>query len=289
MLKVVHLILAHNRPQQLHRLINELLIGEDVVFVHLDKKANLSDFSFLQNTRNVFLISKNYKVNWGGFNLVKAIISSIQQIQSSKLDYDFLNILSGQDYPLKPITQFHAFLEDNTQTSFLEVHLPGHPWLEGLRPRLNDYHMTDFTFRGSTLLEGLMTKVLPRRKLPADLCLVGHSCWMTITREAVQYLNEYLTKNSKILKRFEFTWGADEIFIQSILYSSPLKSKIKTNNNLRYIDWSEQQPSPKTLTMVDRFALTSTSSFFGRKFDENVDSSILDYIDCELLRRNNES
>jgi hypothetical protein len=91
-----------------------------------------------------------------------------------------------------------------------------------------------------------------------------------------------LEKNPDIKRFFAYTWGSDEVAFQSILYSSKFKEQM-INNNLRYIDWSLGGASPKVLTMNEVEALSSSGKFFGRKFDTEIDSQILDWIDTNLL------
>jgi hypothetical protein len=56
------------------------------------------------------------------------------------------------------------------------------------------------------------------------------------------------------------------------------------NNNLRYIDWSENQSSPKTITVKDKEKLMESNAFFARKFDMNIDADILDFLDNKSLK-----
>ena len=63
-----------------------------------------------------------------------------------------------------------------------------------------------------------------------------------------------------------------------MIYNSDYRSDM-VNDNLRYIDWSEGKPSPKTLTIEDADKLTNSGKLFGRKFNSKVDSKILDYLD----------
>jgi hypothetical protein len=55
------------------------------------------------------------------------------------------------------------------------------------------------------------------------------------------------------------------------------------NNNLRFIDWSKGGSSPKTLTMQDIDQISRSGKFFERKFDESIDSNVLEWIDTNLL------
>jgi len=277
-MKVAHIILVHNKPLQLKKLLKSLEHADCKAFVHLDRKCNFQDFAFLEKHSFVELISDRQNVTWGGFSIVKAIMASIRQIVKSPVKYDYINLISGQDYPLKSPEAFMSFLEKNPGKVFMEYHLPGHSWLEDAKERLSLYHLTDFKFKGSTRLERVINFLLPEQKMPKGFVFIGHSGWFTLDWASAAYVVDYFENNKSFIWKFKWSWGSDEILIQSILYNSPHQHKM-VNNNLRYIDWSEGKVSPKILTMADREKLKTTDCFFGRKFDMNIDESILNYID----------
>ena len=286
-MKVAHIILVHNKPLQLNRLLKSLEHENCKAFVHLDLKCNPVDFAFLKENPFVELVNDRQNVTWGGFSIVKAIMASIQQVIKSPLKFDYINLISGQDYPLKSPSAFLTFLEKNPAKVFMEFHLPGHPWLEEAKTKLSQYHLTDYKFKGSTRLERLINFILPRPKMPADFVFVGFSGWFTLERASAVYVVDYFSTHKKFIDKFKWTWGSDEILIQSIVYNSPFKDRM-INDNLRYIDWSEGKASPKTLTMADQENLMATECFFGRKFDMNIDESILDYLDQGLQSEKND-
>ncbi|MEJ5961710.1 beta-1,6-N-acetylglucosaminyltransferase [Pedobacter immunditicola] len=286
-MKVAHIILVHHQPIQLKRLLLRLEHANCKAFVHLDSKCNLKDFAFLETHSFVELISDRQNVTWGGFSIVKAIMASIKQIIKSTMKYDYINLISGQDYALKSSETFMSFLEDNPRKIFMEYHLPGHPWLEEAKKRFSHYHFTDFNFKGKTRLEKVINFFFRPQKMPADFVFIGHSGWFTLDWESAVYVVDYFANNKSVIWKFKWSWGADEILIQSILYNSPYQYKL-VNNNLRYIDWSEGKVSPKILTMADQPKLMTTDCFFGRKFDINVDESILNYIDQAIHNEAND-
>jgi hypothetical protein len=51
------------------------------------------------------------------------------------------------------------------------------------------------------------------------------------------------------------------------------------NDNLRFIDFSENKSEPKTFTIEDAERLIKSGKLFGRKFNASIDSKILDYLD----------
>jgi len=82
-----------------------------------------------------------------------------------------------------------------------------------------------------------------------------------------------LQKNKNVKRFFQFTWGSDEIIFQTILYNSIYREDM-VNDNLRYIDWSAGQASPKTFTIEDAPTLLNSGKLFARKFNQNTDNTI---------------
>lgn len=91
-----------------------------------------------------------------------------------------------------------------------------------------------------------------------------------------------MEEHPEFVRFFNLTWAPDEIVFQTILFASPFKSQM-VNDNMRYIDWSGGGASPKTLNMDDRDAIAHSGKLFARKFNQDTDANILDWIDQELL------
>ncbi len=276
-MKVAHLILAHAQPQQLARLINSLQHPDADFYIHLDKKTDIRPFQALIHGKNVFFVKQRVKVRWGAYSIVQATLNGFEDILASGVAYQYVNLLSGQDYPLKKTADIHAFFEVNYPTQYMEFVSVQNDWQEAI-PRISRYHLVNFDIPWKFKIEEWINKVLPDRKMPKQLVVVGRSQWFTITLDAVRYIVDYLEKNPRLVRFFKFTWGVDEIIFQTILYNSDLKTTM-VNENLRYIDWSEGKSSPKTLTMVDKETLENCGKFFARKFNVEVDKEILNYLD----------
>ncbi len=108
-MKIAHLILAHNNPGQLESLVKSLAYKDDAVYIHLDKKTDFSQFARLAGLPNVLFIKQRVKVSWGACNIVTATINGFKEILASGVAYDYLNLLSGADYPLQPLSPFFFF------------------------------------------------------------------------------------------------------------------------------------------------------------------------------------
>lgn len=275
---LAYLILAHNNPSQLKRLVQKLSSSQTDIYIHIDAKAKLADFMPIAALPNVYFVTKREKVYWGAYSIVQATVNGFEQIIASSKAYDYITLLSGQDYPLKSNTAIQNFFKANEGKAFMEFYLVNDVWQEAI-PRLNKYYLTNYPFAGSTKLEMLLNKLLPKRLPPKDLVFVGRSQWFSITLAQAKYIVTTLATNHKLRRYFSFTWGSDEFVFQTLLYNSPFKEQM-VNDNLRYIDWSQGGASPKTLTMTDASTLLSTNKLYARKFNEATDVEILNTIDA---------
>jgi hypothetical protein len=279
-MKIAHLILAHNNPKQLARLIGRLKHPDADIYIHLDQKVSVGPFLDILKTPQVYFISNRKKVYWGSYSIVQATINGFEEILAANKGYAYINLLSGNDYPIKSVSQIHQFFSDNPGRIYMEYLTEDSDWWQSIKTRVTQYHLTDFHFPGSYHLQTFLNKTLPERKAPNALIFAGRSQWLTITSDSAQYVVDYLHNNPQVRRFFRFSWGADEIAIQTILYNSPFKNKI-VNNNYRYIDWSEQKASPKTLTMSDADKLLNSPCLYARKFDP-AQPEIMDHLDKVL-------
>ncbi|WP_428657803.1 beta-1,6-N-acetylglucosaminyltransferase [Runella sp.] len=276
-MKVAHLILAHAQPLQLARLINSLQHPEADFYIHLDQKADIAPFLEAVQGKNVFFVKQRVKVRWGAYSMVQATLNGFEDILASGVAYQYVNLLSGQDYPLQKPTKIHSFLDANYPKQYMEFFSVEKEWKEAI-PRLTRYHLVNFDIPLKFKIEEWINKILPDRKMPNHWVAVGRSQWFTITLDAVRYIVDHLKKNPQLVRFFKLTWGVDELIFQTVLYNSALKPSM-VNENLRYIDWSEGKSSPKTLTIEDKTTLSDCGKFFARKFNSEVDEGILNHLD----------
>lgn len=276
-MKIAHLILTHQSPKQLQRLVSSLEHPEAYFFIHLDLKADLNAFKSPFKPDRVVFIKDRVDVKWGTYSMVKATLNGFNEILSFPVDFDFVNLLSGQDYPLKSTSSFHNFLEQNKDFSFMHYWFIKTDWPD-VHSRIFEYHFDDFDFIGKFKIASVLNSLLPKRKLPYGLEPVGRSQWFTVNMVHLKYMMQYVENHPAYIKYFRLTWGCDEFFFQTILYNSIYKDQI-VNNNLRYIDWSEGNDSPKTLELSDLESLKQSKDFFARKFDEIKSANLLKEID----------
>lgn len=286
-MKLAALILMHRYPAQAEKLIDSLTEGNIDVFVHIDARAEklFAELSAkYANKRNVIFLKKRYKVYWGSFNQIKATLELL--LTAKKLGhYDYYSLLSGQDLPVKPLKEFHRYLEKNKGKEFLHWYkLPDHTnhskyggmdrmelyWLD-VKPKFGYVYA-----KANDIVQKFQRRFKWFRKTP--LQLYAGANWFTLTESAVNYITGYIEKNTWFLKMFRYTSCADEIFVQTLLLNSPLKEHI-VNDCLRYIDWKSGPEYPRVLREedYDKF-VRAENKFFGRKFDETIDEAVIEKV-----------
>lgn len=276
-MKIAHLILVHSDPEQLERLIDRLQHENSYFFIHIDGKVNSEIFKRVLTKDRVFTVIERVKVKWGAYSIVQATINGFDSIIRADLGIEYINLLSGSDYPIKNINRFNEYLNIHAGQNFMEYYSVNEEWKEAIT-RLTEYHLTNYTFPGKYFIQKWLNRLLPIRKIPKGMVAVGRSQWFTITIDAAKYILDYLKTNPDVSAFFKLTWAPDEIIFHTILFNSVFKDEM-VNNNLRYIDWSAGKASPKTLNFDDKNNLLDSSAFFARKFDMKTQGEILDYLD----------
>lgn len=284
-MRVVYLILAHKLPEQLTRLITVLNSSSSHFFIHFDDRAETAfqeTKQRLASYSNVDFVTPRSRCRWGQFSIVQATLTSLKTLAASKIDYDYAFLLSGQDYPIKPLCQINSFLEKNRGNQFMDWFPLDQPnqWTEQTGPyqamrRIQHWH---FAYRSRWLH-------LPiRRELPDNLLPYGGSQWWTLSSDCVQWLTQFIQTNPRVIRFFQNTFIPDELFFQTIVLNSPFKEKV-INNTLRYVDFTRANPTPPAVLMKDDFEFlsTGTDALFARKFDSTRDQEILDLIDQAIL------
>src|SRR5690606_9663107 len=94
--------------------------------------------------------------------------------------YDFINLMSGSDYPLTEPSVVDHFLNGHPQKTFIEFYRQGSTWWERARTRTEKIHLTNYRFKGKYLLQHVINTFPFRRKAPMGLELVGSSQWFTM-------------------------------------------------------------------------------------------------------------
>jgi hypothetical protein len=286
-MKIAHLILTHKKdPAQLERLIHALDHPSCDLFIHVDKKTPIDSFVHLTKKPNIFLVANRVPVFWAGYGTVQATLNGFREILA-RGKYQYINVLSGQDFPLRSAGQFVGFLQQKRSTEFITCESIDGAWRSAAR-RIREYHLINWKIPGKFKIERIVNRILPKRKFPLDYAIVGRSNWFTISSEAVTYILDFLEKNPAVVRYFKYCWGADEFIFATVLYNSPFRNHIE--ENLTFVDWTDRTDGhPRVLGQEDFHTLRSSTKFFARKFDAGHDKEIIHLLENWITEHQTDS
>ncbi|MFC0513364.1 beta-1,6-N-acetylglucosaminyltransferase [Mucilaginibacter angelicae] len=266
MIQVVYCLLVHKNPSQVERLISRLSDGAAHFVVHVDKKADLNDFSFLNKNENVHVIADAVVSNWGQFGLIEATLRLITYVHRSVRNYDRVVLLSGQDYPIKANSYIREFFQKHPDRIFMEYfEIPCIQWNNGGIDRFPYF-----------------------QSVRNVLKICGGSQWWSMPAFAVDFLIGTNDDLSILDDYFKKVVIPEESYFQTVLFNSN-HDKILSNlrsESLHYIKWSGNSAHPDLLTSAHFENMRQSAALFARKFDTGFDSGILDLIDNKLLLNN---
>ena len=273
------LIVTYTAAELTVRMIKKLDNGDFDFYIHLDKKVDINTHSELFDMPNVFFVKDRIDVKWAGYTVVEASFNGLREIAASGKKYEFINLLSGQDYPLKSADHISNFLSKQVGRQLIKHWDFETEWEEAFA-RIHKYHFTDKKFKGRYLLQRIINSLV-KRKPPTNLRFYGtSSTFWTLSPECAFYVMHFVESDPKLERFLKYTWGSDEFVFQTVIMNSHWKSQV-LNNNFRYIDWSGGGSHPKLLTTDDFEAISATDNILGRKFNMSVDAHVLDMIDEE--------
>ncbi|HEV3414251.1 MAG TPA: beta-1,6-N-acetylglucosaminyltransferase, partial [Puia sp.] len=276
-MKIAHLILTHKNPAQLERLLTSLDHPNFDFYIHLDRKTPIQPFEYLASRPNTTLLQNRAAVYWADFGTIQATLNGFHEIPIDK--YDYINVISGQDFPLKTADYIHTYIAQRKGSEFITCESIEGPWKQAAR-RVQTYSLINWRFPGRFRLEKLINFILPTpRKFPIpDHRIVGRANWFTLTPDAIRYSLGYLDQHPELIRFYKLVWGADEFIFSTILYNSPFRAKIV--DNLVYVDWPENHHGHPSILQAGHLpALQATDKLFGRKFDMNIDSTIFQLLE----------
>ncbi len=274
---IAHLILTHKNPDQVERLIKALDHPQASFYVHVDAKADITPFQKLVSDK-VKLVNNRASVHWAAWGTIQATLNGFAEILDSKVDY--INVISGQDFPLQSPQKLHQFLGEHKGSEYITCERLADQWTEAQR-RVKKYHFVNWNIPGKFRLSKIVSALLPERTFPYPYEIVGRSNWFTITSEAAQYILNFYHREKKYNAFFKMSWGADELYFATILYNSDFKKSIK--EHLVYVDWRGQsQGHPRVLTIKDLTDIQKSDKFFARKIEMGQDEGLIEALEASL-------
>lgn len=272
--------MAHQHFDQLVEL-TELLSKKFNVYIHIDRNANINPATIDQlNQLTAAPVIQTQAVHWGGYSIAQAAID-LMNLALKDSDNTYFHLISGEDWPLKPLDQIYNFYENNDKIYMnywrmldkIKTHEPQIWWVKY-------YFHYDHMNRRSTFgkiyhrlllaVSGMLRiNKLKKYQLDEDQMYAGQN-WVDIPRDALEYALKYYHEHPTLKTVFKSSFCPDEMWLQTVLCNSNYRSKIDKNIH-RYIIVRKPDQlhgiKPTVLTLKSDYdTIKQNNAFFGRKF-----------------------
>ncbi len=277
MIKLGFILLAHNEPANLLRLISRLIVKDELVVVHWDKKNPLDLPALAKETLTASVLQRvryaeRVAVDWGRWSVVEATLAGLETLESSGEDFDYVVLLSGSDYLIKPIGGLKNFLAQGNGKEYIECVDPDvDPWVvQGLvKERFLHHHWFSWRDQRALFEWTLHTqkKLGLKRKVPDNLKPHFGSQWWALTWPTLKQVLA-MSRRRHIRRFFKTTWVPDELFFQTLVAAVVGKENI-TGSGLTFYHFAHE--GRPLVFYNDHFDfLVKQDYFFARKLSPHA-------------------
>jgi hypothetical protein len=248
----------------------------------------------------------------GRFGVIDGLISAFRWLEKQPRPYDWVVVLSGQDYPIRPLAELETELEKATHDGYfhhfeaLNEAAAAAPPMFWPQREVDDRYQFEYAVlkEHSTALERFLLKVprllsertqnyrfhtgyglmfgkrLKQTPFSREFKLYGGSYWLTINRKAVRSVLSFCDERPDIVNYFRGVIVPEEAFLQTVLANDPAL-RLSTRE-LRYMEFDQRYGHPREFAMADLPRVFASGCFFARKFDMRRNPEVLDAIDASI-------
>lgn len=281
-----YLIIAHNEPEILKRLVGALDDERNDIYVHIDRKAPFDGRDIKTRKAGLFILPCRIDARWGDFSLVEVELALFGAAHM-KGSYAYYHLLSGVDLPIKSQDYIHAYCQAHAGTEF--IGFAQNATEEELNWRSRHYFLFSRNFNSRNPAKRLLRKmfVLAQdlvgcRRIDCDVKKGAQ--WCSVTHEFVGYL---LYREDYLRRHFSHTYCPDELVMQTLCWNSAFRERVFSLSDefagcKRYIKWVDGKLQP--LSPGDLDDMRHSDRWFARKFNHS-DLCFLDDVLSECTKR----
>jgi hypothetical protein len=268
-----YLVLAHEDVDMLNILTNRL-INTGFVYIHIDRKSPITIEQVVQHPK--VKVTKQIKVNWGGFSIVEATRLLADQALSDGSTR--LTLLSGVSYPIVSDSKLEEFAKSSVEyvdAGEVDITTLTKAFRRRFTTRHFSFHLKQNLYgriirRISREFWAMMPRIDPEQELGKVKLTLG-SQWWSVRSETYTEALELLTNDPKIEKYFQDIECADESFFGTIFHNVTQAHLLRGTT---FVKWGGRG-RPQSLERAD-IQLQSDQFFFVRKLSFKSYISLFD-------------
>lgn len=312
---IAYLVLSHTHPELVGRLADRLLRSDEECHVIVDHEASGPALEpWLRPQSRLEIRASERPGGWGGYGLVSAVVDALAAIRSD-LDPDWVVLLSGQDYPVRPPKELRHRLQSSPADAHLTVlrQVPPHargglarwwhvryyfrwwtlPPLPRILPhtirrkRVHAVHRLSMAQRLVflwSLPRGSGTRIgLPRTETPFSdsyPCWAAYQ-WFAVSRRGLETIERELAARPELVELYKTSVIPDESMLQTILLNA--RDLVTAQPNLTFQrPTGEGDAHAADLTLDDLSTILASGRAFARKMHPDRSRALMDTLDRRL-------
>ncbi|KFO89949.1 Beta-1,3-galactosyl-O-glycosyl-glycoprotein beta-1,6-N-acetylglucosaminyltransferase 7, partial [Buceros rhinoceros silvestris] len=181
---LAYIITIHKELEMFVKLLRAIYMPQNIYCIHVDEKSPKDYKAAVRNIvncfENIFISSKRENVVYAGFSRLQADINCMRDLVHSKIQWNYVINLCGQDYPIKTNKDIIQYIKSKWN---------GKNMTPGVVQPLHMKHRTQVSYR--EYVRSGMSYVSPTKnrkaKPPYNLTIYFGSAYYVLTKEFVEF------------------------------------------------------------------------------------------------------
>ncbi|WP_210649288.1 beta-1,6-N-acetylglucosaminyltransferase [Nocardioides sp. SYSU D00065] len=303
-----YLLLAHDQPAHVARLLRRLHDGESTFWLHLDARVDTGPWRAVLDLPDVVAVDTRVRCLWGTWSMVEAQLVLLRACLAAAVP-GYVVMLSGQSYPVKSTAHIDAYLTARQDRVHMDLWALHERWPDNFRDRL-DYFCVPMSERKGDLrllrrrqdmnareLVGwtrrLLREVGPRRAAEVLAVIgrprpavgdrvVGGSQWWALPWDVASKVPELGERHPEYAEFLRWSQYPDESYVQTLLVATDDSVRRRVAPTLTFVDWTEGDwdlPRVMGPDDVPRLLAQPEHVLFARKFLSPTSDEVADALD----------
>lgn len=279
--KIAYLVIAYMDPEQMERLAVRLSETSDV-FVHINASVDLEPFrrvlADVHGKGRVFLSRERYRIVWGGYSILQATFSMMEQ--AFRRDrYDRFVLLTGLDYPIRSDEEIEAFFLENAHREYICANVVnGEQYNHLYYYASRDHRILHKCFQ---IYEKILKKYGKKGKKDYIIYkgkkygFYGIAPKWALSGDCASYLLDFYKNNKGFNRYFKRMHAPDDFYVATVLFHSKFRDAIESRKDIFKILWLPDDKGAKILSEENYEELLNGGCLYAKKFQSGYSEGLI--------------